>query len=149
MTAQTVYKRCERDSIEDRSHILHRLCSTLTPSQGSVAMALFKTLLLPLDDLLAAVREFLKRHDVGVEDQNINCARRLSGESDQKPNVLPVDDATLAKRGVFAAEIDCKRFNRQEHARACCRITPWQPLQNHEACLVAEKKSESCFKSYT
>ena len=43
----------------DPSHTARRLQSTLTPAQEAVAVALRKSLLLPLDDLLSVVREFL------------------------------------------------------------------------------------------
>ena len=59
VTAQTIYKWRKQDSIEDRSHTPHRLQTTLTPAQEAVAVALRKTLLVSLDDLLAVVREFL------------------------------------------------------------------------------------------
>jgi transposase-like protein len=59
VTPQTVYKWRKRDSVEDRSHTPHRLQTTLTPAQEAVAVALRKTLLVSLDDLLAVVREFL------------------------------------------------------------------------------------------
>ena len=58
-TEQTVWKWRTRDSVEDRSHRPHRLQTTLTPAQEAVAVALRKTLLVSLDDLLAVVREFL------------------------------------------------------------------------------------------
>ncbi len=51
-----------RDSVHDRSHNSHRLQTTLTPAQEAVAVSLRRTLLLPLDDLLAVVREFLNPH---------------------------------------------------------------------------------------
>ena len=57
VTAQTIYKWRKRDSVEDRSHTPHRLQTTLTPAQEAVAVALRKTLLVSLDDLLAVVRE--------------------------------------------------------------------------------------------
>ena len=59
ITAQTIYKWRKRDSVEDRSHTPHRLQTTLTPAQEAAAVALRKTLLFSLDDLLAVVREFL------------------------------------------------------------------------------------------
>jgi transposase InsO family protein len=59
ITEQTVYKWRKRDSVEDLSHTPHRLQTTLTPAQEAVAVALRKTLLVSLDDLLAVVREFL------------------------------------------------------------------------------------------
>ena len=56
---QTVWKWRKRDGVEDRSHTPHRLQTTLTPAQEAIAVALRKTLLVSLDDLLAVVREFL------------------------------------------------------------------------------------------
>lgn len=58
-TRQTVWKWRKRDTVEDRSHTPHRLQTTLTPAQEAVAVALLKTLLVSLDDLLTVVREFL------------------------------------------------------------------------------------------
>lgn len=62
ISEQTVWKWRKRQSIEDRSHTPHRLQTTLTPAQEAVAVALRKTLLVSLDDLLAVVREFLNPH---------------------------------------------------------------------------------------
>ncbi len=59
ISEQTVWKWRKRDSVHDRSHTPHRLQTTLTPAQEAVAVALRKSLLLPLDDLLSVVREFL------------------------------------------------------------------------------------------
>jgi len=58
-TEQTIWKWRKRDSVQDRSHTPHRLQTTLTPAQEAVAVSLRTSLLLPLDDLLAVVREFL------------------------------------------------------------------------------------------
>ena len=52
-TEQTVYKWRHRDSVHDRSHTPNRLQTTLTPAQAAVAVVLRKTLLVPIDDLLA------------------------------------------------------------------------------------------------
>jgi hypothetical protein len=49
----TVLKWRHLDGVEDRSHTPHRLQTTLTPAQEVVAVALRRTLLVPLDDLLA------------------------------------------------------------------------------------------------
>jgi transposase InsO family protein len=59
VTAATVYKWKHRDSPQDRSHTAHRLQTTLTPAQEQIVVYLRRTLLLPLDDLLAVTREFL------------------------------------------------------------------------------------------
>jgi len=59
ISEQTVWKWRKRDGVHDLSHTPHKLQTTLTPAQEGVAVALRTTLLLPLDDLLAVVREFL------------------------------------------------------------------------------------------
>ncbi len=81
VTLATIYKWKSRDSVHDRSHTAHRLQTTLTTAQEAVVVELRKTLLLPLDDLLAVTREFvckdvsrsglhrcLRRHGVGNLD---------------------------------------------------------------------------------
>ena len=55
----TVYKWKKRTSFQDCSHTAHRLQTTLTPAQERVVVELRRTLLLPLDDLLAVTREFI------------------------------------------------------------------------------------------
>ena len=59
ITEATVYKWKKRTDHQDRSHTAHQLQTTLTPAQEMVVVHLRKTLLLPLDDLLAVTREFL------------------------------------------------------------------------------------------
>ena len=59
VTPATIYKWKRRDSFQDRSHTAHRLQTTLTPEQELIVVHLRRTLLLPLDDLLAVTREFL------------------------------------------------------------------------------------------
>jgi transposase-like protein len=53
----TVRKWKESDSVEDRQQRPHELHATLTPAQE--VLAIRETLELPLDDLLAVVREFI------------------------------------------------------------------------------------------
>jgi transposase-like protein len=59
ITVQTVYKWRKRESFDDRPHVAHRLQTVLTPAQEAVVVHLRRTLMLPLDDLLAVTREFL------------------------------------------------------------------------------------------
>ena len=59
VTPATARKWRHRDSVEDRSHRPHRLCTTLTPAQEAIVLELRRTLLLPLDDLLVVTREFV------------------------------------------------------------------------------------------
>ena len=58
-TEQTAYNWWHRDNVLDRSHTAHRLQTTLAPAHEAVAIALRKTLLVSLNDLLAAGRGFL------------------------------------------------------------------------------------------
>ena len=59
ITEQTIYKWKKRESFGDLSHTAHRLQTQLTPDQEVVVVHLRRSLLLPLDDLLAVTREFL------------------------------------------------------------------------------------------
>jgi transposase-like protein len=105
-TEQTVWKWRKRDSVEDRSHTPHRLQTTLTPAQEAVAVALRKTLLVSLDDLLAVVREFLnpnvsrsgldrclRRHGVGnLRNLQAKAARpKHSGFKAYEPGYIHID----------------------------------------------------------
>lgn len=49
----------KRDTVYDGSHTRKNLLATLSPAQEAVVIELRRTLLLPLDDLLAVVREFI------------------------------------------------------------------------------------------
>ena len=105
-TEQTVWKWRKRDSVNDRSHMAHRLQTTLTPAQEAVAVALRKTLPVSLDDLLAVMREFLnpdvsrsgldrcsRRHGVGnPRDLKAKVARPgYSGFKAYEPGYLHID----------------------------------------------------------
>ena len=111
-TEQTIYKWRHRDSVLDRSHTAHRLQTTLTPAQEAVAVALRKTLLVSLDDLLAVVREFLnlnasrsgldrclRRHGVGnLRDLKRKEARpKHSGFKAYEPGYIHIDVKYLPK----------------------------------------------------
>lgn len=87
ISEQTVWKWRKRDSVHDRSHTAHRLQTTLTPAQEAVAVSLRQSLLLPLDDLLAVVREFLNPN---VSRSGLDrCLRRhgVGSLRDLKPKV--------------------------------------------------------------
>ena len=55
----TARKRKGRYSPEDLSHRPHRLSTTLTPGQEAITVELRRLTLLPVDDLVAVVREFI------------------------------------------------------------------------------------------
>jgi hypothetical protein len=54
----TILRWRKRDSMQDASHTSHRLQATLNLGQEELVIYLRTQLLLPLDDLLAVVREF-------------------------------------------------------------------------------------------
>ena len=93
ITEQTVYKWKKRQSFNDRSHTAHRLQTQLTPAQEVIVVHLRRSLLLPLDDLLAVTREFLcssvsrsgldrclRRHGVG----NLNALKPATPQAPHK-----------------------------------------------------------------
>ncbi len=59
VTRKTVRKWKRRDNPQDCSHRPHTLQTTLSPIQEAIAVEVRRTLLLPLDDLLTVVREFV------------------------------------------------------------------------------------------
>lgn len=111
-TEQTIYKWRHRDSVHNRSHTAHRLQTTLTQAQEAVSVALRKTLLVSLDDLLALVREFLSpsasrsgldrcllRHGVGTlrRPQGQGCSRKYSDFRVCEPGYNNIDVKYLPK----------------------------------------------------
>ncbi|MCF7990471.1 MAG: IS481 family transposase [Thiohalocapsa sp.] len=74
LSEETVRKWRTRAHVQDASHWPHRLQTTLTPAQEVLVVELRKTTLLPLDDLLAVVREFI---NAGVSRSGLDrCLRR-------------------------------------------------------------------------
>lgn len=55
----TIAKWKSRETPQDLSHRPHKLSTTLTPAQEAIAVELRCLILLPLDDLLVVVREFI------------------------------------------------------------------------------------------
>ena len=101
-----------RETAQDLSHRPHKLSTTLTPGQEAVVVELRRTVLLPLDDLVAVVREFinpavsrsgldrcLRRHGVANLRELQAQARADAGEAqaplktfkDYEPGFLHVD----------------------------------------------------------
>ena len=92
-----------RETAQDLSHRPHKLSTTLTPGQEAVVVELRRTVLLPLDDLVAVVREFinpavsrsgldrcLRRH--GVANLRELQARALLEYASGKPHPCIVDE---------------------------------------------------------
>ena len=59
VTPQTIRKWQNRDEFTDKNHRPHRLQTKLSEHQEMLVVELRKLLLLPLDDLLVIVREFI------------------------------------------------------------------------------------------
>jgi len=59
ISESTVRKWKNRDTVEDASHLARHLQTTLKPVQEYVVVALRKSLLLPLDDLLQVTQKFI------------------------------------------------------------------------------------------
>jgi transposase InsO family protein len=103
ITKLTARKWKNRESPEDLSHRPHKLNTTLTPAQEAIAVELRCMALLPLDDLLAVVREFinpdvsragldrcLRRH--GVANLRELQAKALADAGDNKPAIKTFKD---------------------------------------------------------
>ena len=88
ISRDTVRKWKQRDTVEDFSHRPHDLHATLTASEEAIVAELRKTLLLPLDDLLVVVREFI-RPDMSRSALD-RCLRR-HGISDLK-RLIPKEE---------------------------------------------------------
>ena len=108
ITVATARKWKGREDAQDRSHRPHRLATTLTPAQELLAVELRRTLLLPLDDLLAVTHEFinpavsrsgldrcLRRHGVSelksLQPQVEGEAKPLKTFKDYEPGFLHID----------------------------------------------------------
>lgn len=86
----TVRKWRRRDTGQDASHRPHRLHTTLTPAQELVVIELRKTLLLPLDDLLAVTREFINPN---VSRSGLDRCLRRHGVSNLQALIPQPEDA--------------------------------------------------------
>ena len=112
----TIRKWRRRNSVEDRPHTPHRIRATLTPEQEAIVVCLRRTLLLPLDDLLAVVREFinkeisrsaldrmLRRHNVSnlkaliAEKEGERSEKSTKSFRDYEPGFVHVDIKHLPK----------------------------------------------------
>ena len=149
VTQATVYKWKKRTSFQDCSHTAQRLQTTLTPAQERVVVELRRTLLLPLDDLLAVTREFicakatrsgldrcLRRHGVG----NLNALKPATPRETHKsfksyePGYLHMDVKYLPQM----AEESKRRYL----FVAIDRATRWVFVE------IKKNKTAACAKSF-
>ncbi len=104
----TIRKWRYRESTRDGSHRPHRLHTALTPAQEAIVVELRRSLLLSTDDLLVAVREFLKpdmvrsalqrllvRHDVSnlkaLVPETEDAAKPTKSFKDYVPGYVHID----------------------------------------------------------
>jgi len=132
----TVRKWRSRSSTEDRSHTPHRLQTHLTPAREAIVVYLRKQLLLPLDDLLAVVREFLcdKVSRSGLD----RCLRRhgVSNLNDLKPKTPKPAQKAFKQLGCFHIDVKYLQQMADDSRRrylfvAIDRATRWVFVQIH------------------
>lgn len=97
LSEPTVRKWRTRADSADRSHCPHRLQTTLAPPQEAIVVALRRTLLLPLDDLLAVTREFVHPE---VSRSGLDRCLRRHGVSDLKA-LIPQEEGPKAPVQAF------------------------------------------------
>ena len=95
LSRDTVRKWRKRETVLDGSHTAHRLQTTLNAAQEAVVIYLRTKLLLPLDDLLAVVREFI---EPAMSRSALDRLLRRHGHSR-----LPVPDKTPSTSKRFKA----------------------------------------------
>lgn len=90
--ADTVRKWRHRTTVHAASHTPHRLLTTLNSAQEELVIYLRTQLLLPMDDLLAQVREFIEPAMSRSALDRLLCRR---GHSRLPVPAKPEDTATL------------------------------------------------------
>jgi len=97
ITEATARKWKHREDPQDRSHRPHKLSTTLHPAQELLAVELRRTLLLPLDDLLVVIREFI---NPDVSRSGLDRCLRRHGVSDLK-SLQPLLEGTAKPLKTF------------------------------------------------
>jgi transposase InsO family protein len=95
VTVDTVRRWRKRTEVQDASHTPHRLQTTLTPMQEAVAVEIRRTLLLPLDDLLVVVREFLNPM---ISRSGLDRCLRRHGVAHLRDLIPEAEDERAAKK---------------------------------------------------
>ncbi len=121
VTIDTVRRWRKRSDVHDASHTPHHLQTTLTPAQEVVTVALRRTLLLSLDDLLVVVREFL--NPLASRSGLDRCLRR-HGVSNVR-DLIPKIEGEIAPKKSFkdyvpgSVHIDIKCLPQRPDETAC------------------------------
>ncbi|WP_394713394.1 hypothetical protein [Desulfogranum marinum] len=83
--------------MEDKSHRPHNLKTTLSQTEEAIVVELRKTLLLPLDDLLVVIREFIQPE---MSRSALDRCLRRQGISNLK-QLIPVEETETKPRKSF------------------------------------------------
>ena len=97
VTRSTARKWKNRDSVVDKSHRPKKIQTDLTEAQESIIILVRTTLLLPLDDLLAVIREFLLPD---LSRSALDRCLRRHGVSNLK-DLYPKDDKAKETKKTF------------------------------------------------
>ena len=97
ITVATARKWQGREDMQDRSHRPHTLSTTMSPAEEVIVVELRRTLLLPLDDLLAVTREFI---NPDVSRSGLDRCLRRHGVNILK-NLIPVVEGQEAIKKTF------------------------------------------------
>lgn len=93
----TIRKWKNRDTVEDYSHRPHNLHATLTELEETIVVELRTTLLLPLDDLLVIIHEFINPN---MSRSALDRCLRRHGISNLK-KLMPVEDGEAKPKKRF------------------------------------------------
>jgi transposase InsO family protein len=95
VTKATARKWRTRQDMQDRSHRPNKLSTTLTPAQEALVVELRRTLLLPLDDLLAITHEFINTE---ASRSGLDRCLRRHGVSNLKDLIPVIEGETAPKK---------------------------------------------------
>lgn len=94
LNRHTISKWRKRETTTDASHRPHRIHATLTTAQEVLVVALRKSLLLPLDDLLAVTHEFINEK---VSRSGLDRCLRRHGVSNLRA-LMPEEEGTQGRK---------------------------------------------------
>jgi hypothetical protein len=116
---ETVRKWRNRSDVEQASYCPHRLHTTLSSAQEAVAVKPYRPTLLPLNELLAAVQEFI---NPAVSRSCVDCCQRRRAVS-RRPEVTPATTPPEALKpyppGFVHVDVDVKYLLR-DHDQGTC-----------------------------
>ncbi|MCF6199502.1 MAG: IS481 family transposase [Hyphomicrobiaceae bacterium] len=98
ITVPTVAKWKTRDNSQDLSHRPNNLQTTLNKGQEAIVVELRKSLLLPLDDLVAVVREFISEQASRSAIDRLLRRHKLSNLNEMKRERLALENENTGEK---------------------------------------------------